>query len=87
MTFSVCYSPERVNPGDAQHVLKKINKIIAVPNLKIKKTVKKVYQNLSKKLIINKNIEEAETSKVIENIQRDINIALMNEIYIFCEKN
>ncbi len=84
--FSVCYSPERVNPGDAQHTLNKINKIIAVPNLKIKTTVKKVYENLSKKLVINKSIEEAETSKVIENIQRDINIALMNEIYIFCEK-
>ena len=84
--FFVCYSPERVNPGDAKHTLNKINKIIAVPNLEIKNTVKKVYGNLSKKLIINKSIEEAETSKVIENIQRDINIALMNEIYIFCEK-
>ena len=37
-------------------------------------------------MIINDNIEEAETSKVIENIQRDINIGLMNEVYIFCEK-
>ena len=84
--FSICYSPERVNPGDTRHTLKKINKIIAIPNSKIKTVVKKVYKNLSKKLIINDNIEEAETSKVIENIQRDINIGLMNEVYIFCEK-
>ena len=84
--FFVCYSPERVNPGDTKHTLSKINKIIAIPNLKITSIVKKVYKNLSKKLIINRNIEEAETSKVIENIQRDINIGLMNEIYIFCEK-
>ena len=84
--FFVCYSPERVNPGDSNHTLNKINKIIAIPNLKIKPIVKKVYKNLSKKLIINRNIEEAETSKVIENIQRDINIGLMNEVYIFCEK-
>ena len=84
--FFVCYSPERVNPGDSNHTLNKINKIIAIPNLKIEPIVKKVYKNLSKKLIINRNIEEAETSKVIENIQRDINIALMNEVYIFCEK-
>ena len=84
--FFVCYSPERVNPGDTKHTLNKINKIIAIPNLKIKPAVKRVYKNLSKKLIINNNIEEAETSKVIENIQRDINIGLMNEIYIFCEK-
>ncbi len=84
--FFVCYSPERVNPGDSNHTLNKINKIIAIPNSKIKPIVKKVYKNLSKKLIINRNIEEAETSKVIENIQRDINIGLMNEVYIFCEK-
>jgi len=84
--FSVCYSPERVNPGDRKHSLNKINKIIAVPNNEILNIIKKVYMNLSKKLIISKNIEEAETSKVIENIQRDLNIALMNEIYIFCEE-
>ena len=84
--FIVCYSPERVNPGDTKHSLSKINKIIAVPKKKIKKEIIKVYKNLSKKLIISNNLEETETSKVIENIQRDINIALMNEIYIFCEK-
>ncbi len=84
--FFVCYSPERVNPGDTKHTLAKINKIIAIPNNKIKSKVKKVYKNLSKRLIISNNIVEAETSKIIENIQRDINIALMNEVYIFCEK-
>ena len=84
--FFVCYSPERVNPGDSNHTLNKINKIIAIPNLKIKPIVKRVYKKKKKKLIINRNIEEAETSKVIENIQRDINIGLMNEVYIFCEK-
>ena len=84
--FFVCYSPERVNPGDSKHTLDKINKIIAIPNIKIKSKVKSVYKNLSKRLIISKNIIEAETSKIIENIQRDINIALMNEVYIFCDK-
>ena len=84
--FFVCYSPERVNPGDTKHTLKKIDKIIAIPNSSNVNKVKKVYKNLSKKLIISNNLEETETSKVIENIQRDINIALMNEIYIFCDK-
>ncbi|MBS29546.1 MAG: Vi polysaccharide biosynthesis protein VipA/TviB [Candidatus Marinimicrobia bacterium] len=84
--FFVCYSPERVNPGDNKHTLKKIDKIIAIPNSSNVNKVKKVYKNLSKKLIISNNLEETETSKVIENIQRDINIALMNEIYIFCDK-
>jgi len=84
--FFVCYSPERVNPGDNQHTLNKINKIIAIPNKKKKKEIIKVYKNLCKNLIVSQNIPETETSKVIENIQRDINIALMNEIYIFCDK-
>ena len=41
---------------------------------------------ISKKIIFTKNIREAETAKVIENIQRDVNIGLINEIYLFCEK-
>jgi UDP-N-acetyl-D-galactosamine dehydrogenase len=40
--FSICYSPKRVNPGDTRHTLKKINKIIAIPNSKIKTVVKNV---------------------------------------------
>ena len=84
--FFICYSPERVNPGDKQHTINKINKIIAIPKNKKKKEIIKVYKNLCKNLIVSENIAETETSKVIENIQRDINIALMNEIYIFCDK-
>jgi UDP-N-acetyl-D-galactosamine dehydrogenase len=84
--FDICYSPERINPGDKKHSLKQIDKVISVPNSKIIKKIKIVYRHLSKKLFFSKNIREAETSKVIENIQRDLNIALMNEIYIFCEK-
>ena len=45
-----------------------------------------VYENLAKKLIT-ENIKEAEASKVIENIQRDLNIGLMNEIYQVCDKS
>jgi UDP-N-acetyl-D-galactosamine dehydrogenase len=46
----------------------------------------KVYRRISNHLVFNQNIEEAETSKVIENIQRDLNIALINEIYKVCRK-
>ena len=86
--FYVCYSPERINPGDKKNNLTKINKIFAVNTKKIKiiNTVKKVYKNLCKKLIITNYIQEAETAKVIENIQRDINIAIYNEILMICEK-
>ena len=79
-------SPERINPGDKKHSLDKINKLIAIPDKKNDANIKKVYKYLSKKLIITRSIKETETSKVIENIQRDLNIALMNEIFIFCKK-
>ena len=46
-----------------------------------------IYENLAKKLIFSENIKEAEASKVIENIQRDLNIGLMNEIYQVCDKS
>jgi UDP-N-acetyl-D-galactosamine dehydrogenase len=84
--FFVGYSPERVNPGDNSHGLKKINKILAYPHKYLKKKLIKIYSLISKKIIFTKNIKEAETAKVIENIQRDVNIGLINEIYLVCKK-
>jgi UDP-N-acetyl-D-galactosamine dehydrogenase len=46
--FSVCYSPERINPGDKNHSIDKINKLIAIPNKDVKKNVLSVYKNLSR---------------------------------------
>ncbi len=86
LDFFVGYSPERVNPGDNAHELKKIDKILAYPHLYRKKELFNLYSFISKKIIFTKNIREAETAKVIENIQRDVNIGLINEIYLFCEK-
>ncbi len=83
--FYVGYSPERINPGDKQKTLKSIPKIVAFKNNKIKNNVTKVYKKISKKIIYSKNIIEAETSKVVENIQRDLNIGLINEIYKVCD--
>ncbi len=84
--FYVGYSPERVNPGDKKHNLKNINKILAYPHKFKVKEILKIYSNLGKKIILTKKIEEAETAKVIENIQRDVNIGLINEIYLICKK-
>ena len=86
--FYLCYSPERINPGDKKNNLTKINKIFAVntKNKKIIHLIKNIYKNLCKKLIITKSIKEAETAKAIENTQRDINIAIFNEILMICEK-
>ena len=86
--FIIGYSSERINPGDKKHSVENINKVVAIETSKKKilKKVKSVYNIISKKIILSKFIKEAETSKVIENIQRDLNIALMNEIFLICEK-
>ena len=84
--FYVGYSPERVNPGDKNHTLKNINKILAYPHNYLKEELIKIYSLISKKIILSKNIREAETAKVIENIQRDVNIGLINEFYLVCKR-
>ena len=86
--FFMGYSPERVNPGDKVHTINNINKIVSIntKNIQIKKKIFSVYKMVSKKIIYSKNIKSAETAKVIENIQRDLNIALMNEILLICKR-
>lgn len=86
--FNIGYSSERINPGDKIHSVEKIKKVVAIEtnDKKILNRVLLVYKKIAKKLILSKYIKEAETSKVIENVQRDLNIALMNEIYLICEK-
>ena len=86
--FWTGYSPERINPGDKNKTIQKINKIVAI-NSKDKEVnfkIREVYKNLTKKIFYTDSLEEAELSKVIENVQRDINIAFMNEILQISEK-
>lgn len=82
------YSPERINPGDQKHTINKINKIVGFENCPspIKTKIVSIYKLVSKKIIRTNSLEHAEMSKVIENIQRDINIAFMNEIFMVCDK-
>tara|TARA_B100000989_G_scaffold19900_1_gene13100 strand:+ start:372 stop:1574 length:1203 start_codon:yes stop_codon:yes gene_type:complete len=85
--FYIGYSSERINPGDKINNINNITKVVAIK--KDKKSfpaVKRIYKNISKKLIFSENIKGAELSKLIENTQRDLNIALMNEIMILCHK-
>ena len=84
----MCYSPERINPGDNSKKLNDINKIFAIEKKEknILKKIKSIYKYISKNLIFSKNIKEAETAKAIENTQRDLNIALFNEILILSNK-
>ena len=86
--FFMGYSPERVNPGDKSNILTKIEKIVSIDTKSkdIKSKVISVYKCLSKKVVFSNNIRAAETAKVIENIQRDLNIALINEILLTCKK-
>ena len=79
--FYLGYSPERMNPGDKTHSIDKIIKVISGDCNKTKLTLKKIYGKInSGKIFIAKNIKTAEAAKVIENTQRDINVAFINEI-------
>jgi len=79
--FYLGYSPERMNPGDKAHSIDKIIKVISGDCNKTKLTLKKIYGKInSGKIFIAKNIKTAEAAKVIENTQRDINVAFINEI-------
>jgi UDP-N-acetyl-D-galactosamine dehydrogenase len=86
--FFYGYSPERINPGDKKHNISNISKIVSF-NFSNKQAVKRtclIYKSVSKNVVYTKNIEDAETGKLIENIQRDVNIAFFNELLIFCDK-
>ena len=86
--FWVGYSPERINPGDKIHTIDKTSKIVAFnTNFKIiKNKILKVYRSITSNIYVTNSVKDAETAKIIENIQRDLNIALMNDIYLFSSK-
>lgn len=78
--FFVGYSPERINPGDKIYSYQKINKIVSAQNIKTLNILKKIYQSTtSGKVHKVSSIKVAEAAKVIENTQRDLNVALINE--------
>jgi len=79
--FSVGYSPERINPGDKEHTLAKITKVVSGDTPETLERVAQVYGAVvSAGVYRASSIKVAEAAKVIENTQRDLNIALMNEL-------
>ena len=85
--FKLGYSPERINPGDKVHTVDKIVKVVSGQDEATCKTLAGVYGAIITAGIHEaSSIKVAETAKVIENTQRDINIALMNELAIICER-
>jgi UDP-N-acetyl-D-galactosamine dehydrogenase len=85
--FKLGYSPERINPGDKNHTLAKIVKVVSGCDAESLEEIAKVYQ-----LVVTagvhkaSSIKVAEAAKIIENTQRDLNIALMNELSIIFDK-
>ena len=77
--FKIGYSPERINPGDDEHTLNKITKVVAGMDEETTEILADLY-GLITNVYKAKDIKTAEAAKVIENIQRDLNIALMNEL-------
>jgi UDP-N-acetyl-D-galactosamine dehydrogenase len=85
--FKLGYSPERINPGDAQHRLGDIVKIVAGEDVETLDRIAAVYQRIVPAGIHRApSLEVAEAAKVIENTQRDLNIALMNELAIIFDR-
>lgn len=85
--FQVAYSPERINPGDKKHTLTKIKKVVAGNTPEVTNMVAEVYaQIIEAGMYKASSIKVAEAAKVIENTQRDINIALMNELAMIFDK-
>jgi UDPglucose 6-dehydrogenase/UDP-N-acetyl-D-galactosamine dehydrogenase len=84
--FKIAYSPERINPGDKVHTIDKVTKVVAGMDEETTELVAKLYRKVAPHVFKAKNIKTAEAAKVIENIQRDLNIALMNELSLIFEK-
>ncbi|MBS0305651.1 MAG: nucleotide sugar dehydrogenase [Proteobacteria bacterium] len=85
--FFVGYSPERINPGDQEHTLTKILKIVSGDTPETLDKVARLYERIVVPGVHRaSSIKTAEAAKVIENTQRDLNIALMNELAILFDK-
>ena len=85
--WKIGYSPERINPGDYIHRLPSIVKVVSGMDEESAREIKKVYDIVIKAgTFLVSNIKTAEAVKVVENSQRDINIAFMNEIAMICDR-
>ncbi len=85
--FSVGYSPERINPGDPEHTLATITKVVSADNDETLEVLAKLYSEVVPAGIYRaSSIRVAEAAKVIENTQRDLNIALVNELAVLFDQ-
>ena len=85
--FFCGYSPERINPGDKKRKLSNIKKVVSGSNSKVSNIVNDLYSKIiTAGTYVAPSIKIAEASKIIENVQRDVNISLMNEFALIFEK-
>ena len=80
------YSPERINPGDKKNKFDNISKIVSGSSKEILNILYLLYKKVVKKVFKSSSILTAETAKLIENSQRDLNVSFVNEIAIICNK-
>jgi nucleotide sugar dehydrogenase len=83
--FGLAYCPERFNPGDPEHTVEKVVRVIGANNNYWRDAADTLYSHIQQ-TFTTRDIKTAEAAKVIENTQRDLNIALMNEIALICER-
>ncbi|MCP4652354.1 MAG: nucleotide sugar dehydrogenase [Candidatus Omnitrophica bacterium] len=84
--FFLCFSPERVNPGDKKYPLTKIPKVVGGLSAKSSELAKALYSRIIKDVVVVSSPEVAETSKLLENTFRLVNIGLANEFAMICHK-
>ncbi len=85
--FFAGYSPERINPGDKDHTVEKIKKVVSGDSIETAALIAQVYGAvITAGVHVAETIKTAEAAKVIENTQRDLNIALMNELALIFDR-
>jgi UDP-N-acetyl-D-galactosamine dehydrogenase len=84
--FKIAYSPERINPGDEEHTIDKVPKVVSGMDEETTELVAQLYSTICHEVFKARNIKTAEAAKVIENVQRDLNIALVNELCLIFDR-
>jgi nucleotide sugar dehydrogenase len=84
--FGLGYCPERFNPADPEHTMEKMTRIASANSKEWAETARVLFGSIVKEIVLVRNIKTAEAAKVVENVQRDLNIALFNELALVFER-
>jgi UDP-N-acetyl-D-glucosamine/UDP-N-acetyl-D-galactosamine dehydrogenase len=85
--FFLGYSPERINPGDQQHTVERLTKVVAGQTEAVTERLAAIYRRITGgQVFVARDIRTAEAARAIENAQHDINIAFVNEVAMICQR-